>query len=249
MEGIELSAFFIADGERAVPLLTSRDYKRVGVGDSGPNTGGMGAYAPAAPSDPAFLEEVRATIAQPILDAMAESGSPYRGFLYAGLMLGETGPRVVEFNCRLGDPETQVVLPLTTSSLAEPMLRVARGESLGDWCPEAAEGAALVTVLASEGYPASARTGRAIEIPELDPERVRVYHAGTALDDGTLVTSGGRVLGVTGLGSTLDEAARNSREAVASISFEGMHWRSDIGWHELEAGRLDGVERSLLGAR
>lgn len=249
MEGIELSVFFVADGERAVPLLASRDYKRVGVGDAGPNTGGMGAYAPAAPSDPAFLEDVRATIAQPILDAMAESGSPYRGFLYAGLMLGEDGPRVVEFNCRLGDPEAQVVLPLTTSSLAEPMLRVARGESLSGWQPDASDGAALVTVLASEGYPATARTGRPIAIPDLDPERVRVYHAGTALDDGTLVTSGGRVLGVTGLGSTLDEAARNSRDAAGRIAFEGMHWRSDIGWHELEEAQLDPAERSLLGVR
>ncbi len=237
MDGVELSVFFLADGERAVPLLTSRDYKRVGEGDVGLNTGGMGAYAPAWPGDPAFLEDVRARIAQPVLDALAEEGCPYRGFLYAGLMLGPEGPRVVEFNCRMGDPETQAVLPLTASSLIEPMARVARGEGLGGWTPTAEAGAALVTVLASEGYPGASDNGRPIEIPEFDPAEVRVYHAGTRSADGTLVTAGGRVLGVTGLGATLEEAAGRSRDAAAEIRFEGAHWRRDIGWHELSPDR------------
>jgi phosphoribosylamine--glycine ligase len=233
MEGIEVSVFFLTDGESAVPLLTSRDYKRIGEGDAGLNTGGMGAYSPASPGDPAFLDDVRVKVIQPVLEGLADEGCPYRGFLYAGLMLTPEGPRVVEFNCRLGDPETQAVLPLTASSLLEPMIRIAEGRSLGDWeaCPD--PGAALVTVLASAGYPESSDSGRAIELPDFDPATVRVYHAGTALENGTLVTAGGRVLAVTGLGRDLDEAARSSRKAAERIKFEGAQWRRDIGWHEL----------------
>lgn len=246
MRGVELSVFFVADGERAVPLLTSRDYKRVGEGDRGLNTGGMGAYAPAAPAESAFIERVRRTIAQPVLDAMGEAGAPYRGFLYAGLMLTEEGPRVVEFNCRMGDPETQAVLPLTRSNLLEPMLRVARGESLGGWRPTAEDGFALVTVLAGAGYPQGSDSGRPIEIPSFDRNEVKVFQAGTATRAGRLVTAGGRVLGVTGFGSTLEAAARRSREATRRIRFEGSHFRSDIGWHELEPERLDPTERALI---
>ena len=246
MEGIELSVFFIADGERALPLLTSRDYKRIGEGDVGPNTGGMGAYSPAAPSSAAFIDTVRRRIAEPVLGALAEAGSPFRGFLYAGLMLTDEGPKVVEFNCRLGDPETQAVLPLTRSPLAEPLGRVARGEGLDDRGPEPAAGASLVTVLASAGYPASSDRGRPIELPEADPDVARIYHAGTAEREGRLVTAGGRVLAVAGLGDTLEEAARNSRETAARISFEGAQWRSDIGWHELEPDRVPARLRGLL---
>jgi len=246
MEGVELSVFFLADGERAVPLLTSRDYKRIGEGDAGPNTGGMGAYAPAAPSNADFLEEIRARIADPVLDAMAEEGTPYRGFLYAGLMLTAEGPRVVEFNCRLGDPETQVVLPLTRSSLLEPLRAVALGDSLEGWTFEETGGAALVTVLASAGYPESSDPGRPIDLPAFDPDEVRVYHAGTARRDGALVTDGGRVLGVTGFGGDLGEAARRSREAAERVRFEGKQWRRDIGWHELEPARVAPAEASRL---
>lgn len=233
MEGMEVSVFFLTDGEQAVPLLTSRDYKRVGEGDQGLNTGGMGAYSPASPGDPEFLEDVRRTIVQPVLEALADEGCPYRGFLYAGLMLTADGPRVVEFNCRLGDPETQVVLPLTAASLLEPMLDVARGEGLGEWVAHPAAGAALVTVLASAGYPESSDRSRPIDLPAMDPSTVRVYHAGTAREAGRLVSKGGRVLGVTGLGADLEEASHNSREAAKRIRFEGVHWRRDIGWHEL----------------
>ena len=246
MRGVELSVFFVADGELAVPLLTSRDYKRVGEGDRGLNTGGMGAYAPASPAAPDFIEQVRATIAQPVLDAMGEAGAPYRGFLYAGLMLTDEGPRVVEFNCRMGDPETQVVLPLTRSNLLEPMLRVARGESLRGWRAAAEEGFALVTVMASAGYPEGSDPGRPINMPAFDPDEVKVFHAGTAVRDGRLVTAGGRVLGVTGFGATLEAAARRSREAAGRIGFPGSHFRSDIGWHELEPARLDLAERALI---
>ncbi len=248
MHGVELSVFFIADGRRAVPLLTSRDYKRVGEGDVGLNTGGMGAYAPAAPADSSFVDRVRDEIAQPVLDAMTEAGTPYRGFLYAGLMLTPAGPRVVEFNCRLGDPETQAVLPLTQSSLLEPMLRVSHGDSLDDWTPTATGGAALVTVMASAGYPESSESGQPIDIPIFDPDEVRVFHAGTAIREGRLATAGGRVLGVTGFGSTLEEAGRRSREAAARIRFDASHYRRDIGWHELEPDRLESAESELLSA-
>ncbi len=266
LEGVELSAFFLCDGEDAFPLVPSRDYKRAEEGDRGPNTGGMGAYAPAgdpragvagdAPTgaaeggapDPAveragLLETVRRRITLPVLEGLAARGAPYRGFLYAGLMLTERGPQVIEFNCRLGDPEAQVVLPLTGSDLLEPMAAIARGERLGRWEAGAAAGAALVTVLASDGYPEAYETGQPIRIPPgLEDEEHRVYHAGTALRDGSLVTAGGRVLGVVGLGDDLETAAARSRAGAEAIAFEGKRWRRDIGWHAgasglAEAGR------------
>ncbi len=246
MEGIELSVFFICDGERAVPLLTSRDYKRIGEGDVGLNTGGMGAYAPAAPCGDDFLESVREAIADPVLKAMAELGSPYRGLLYAGLMLTSEGPKVVEFNCRLGDPETEAVLPLTASNLVEPLSEVARGGTLEGWAPTARPGAALVTVVASAGYPESSDPGREIRLPQVDPGRGRIYHAGTTRDGDRIVTAGGRVLAVTGLGASLADAARTSREIVAEIEFEGAQWRRDIGWHELHPDRVSAPWGELL---
>ncbi len=233
MEGTELSVFFLTDGERAVPLVPSRDHKRLLDGDRGPNTGGMGAYAPVADGTAALVEEVGASIAQPVLAALADQGTPYTGFLYVGLMLTDEGPKVVEFNCRLGDPEAQVVLPLTMSNLIEPMLAVARGDGLGDWAAAMRGGAALVTVLASGGYPGPYDTGLPISIPpDLESETLRIYHAGTSVESGRLVTAGGRVLGVTGTGSTLSEAAAVSRTGAAAISFEGKHYRSDIGSSE-----------------
>ncbi len=233
MEGEELSIFFLCDGERAVPLVTSRDHKRLEEGDRGPNTGGMGAYAPVADGTPELVESVRRTIVLPVLAALSDLGTPYRGFLYAGLMLTLEGPRVVEFNCRLGDPEAQVVLPLTLSDLVEPMRAVARGASLERWAASSRPGAALTTVLASRGYPGAYRKGVPILIPEdLEGEDVRVYHAGTSFHDGDLVTAGGRVLAVTGLGTTLTEAAARSREAADRIEFEGKTWRRDIGHAE-----------------
>lgn len=230
LEGRELSVFFLTDGVRAVPLLPSRDHKRAFEGGRGPNTGGMGAFAPVEDASPELVEEVRSAIAVPVLEALAERGTPYRGFLYAGLMLTREGPKVIEFNCRLGDPEAQVVLPLLSSSLLEPALEVARGGSLEGWEPEFHQGSALVTVLASGGYPTSYRTGFPIRIPEgLEGPDVRIFHAGTALRDDTLVTAGGRVLGVTGLGASREEAGERSRRAAERIEFEGKHWRRDIG--------------------
>ncbi len=234
MPGEELSVFFLSDGENAIPLVASRDHKRRFEGDRGPNTGGMGAYAPVADGTPDLIERARREVALPILGGMADRGMPYRGFLYAGLMLTPDGPKVVEFNCRLGDPEAQVVLPLTGAGLAEPMAAVARGESLSGWDARPSTGAALVTVVVSGGYPGSYPKDIPMEVPtDLDSEQVQVYHAGTRMKDGRLVTAGGRVVGVTGLGGDLETAARRSREAASRIRFEGAAWRADIGHSEI----------------
>ncbi|MCL7983227.1 MAG: phosphoribosylamine--glycine ligase, partial [marine benthic group bacterium] len=155
MEGEELSVFFLSDGSAAVPLVPSRDHKRLEEGDRGPNTGGMGAYAPVRGADEELIDRIRVSIAEPVLAGMAARGCPYVGFLYAGLMLTPEGPKVIEFNCRLGDPEAQAVLPLTRGGLVDPMRAVARGGALDGWKPDLAPGAALVTVLVSDGYPGS----------------------------------------------------------------------------------------------
>ena len=235
MTGEELSVFALADGERAVPLVASQDHKRIGEGDTGPNTGGMGAYAPVSLATSGLIARVGDEILDPVLHALAEAGYPFRGLLYAGLMLTEDGPRVVEFNCRFGDPETQVVLPLLGGSLLDPMLAIADGSGLAGYRAETIEGAAVTTVLAAEGYPGSYQTGAAMEIPEslADDPDVLLFHAGTRHHEGAMQTAGGRVLAATGLGSTLAEAAEHSRRAAREIRFEGRYFRSDIGWREL----------------
>ena len=235
MEGEELSVFALTDGKRAVPLVPSQDHKRVGEGDEGPNTGGMGAYAPVSVGTPELLEEVRQEILLPTLDALAREGAPFRGLLYAGLMLTDEGPKVVEFNCRFGDPEAQVVLPLLEGSLLEPLQELAAGGGLAGWEPRWRDASALVTVLASDGYPTSYDTGFEIRIPDEieDESDLIVFHAGTRrTDDGALVTAGGRVLGVTGVGPTLADAAALSRRGAEAIQFQGKYYRSDIGWKE-----------------
>lgn len=234
LAGRELSVFYLCDGERAVPLAASRDHKRLREGDRGPNTGGMGAYSPVSDATSELLERVHREIAVPVVQGLAERGTPYRGVLYAGLMLTGDGPRVLEFNCRLGDPEAQVVLPLVRSDLVEPLRRVAAGETLDGWTPELEERAALVTVMASGGYPRDYETGKPIRIPDdLEGPDLRVYQAGTALEDGELVTAGGRVLGVTGVGAELADAADRSRRGARRIHFDGCTWRADIGDAEL----------------
>ncbi len=230
LRGEELSIFFITDGERAVPLVSARDHKRLQEGDRGPNTGGMGAFAPVPGISSEIVETVRRSVALPVLEELARRGIPYRGFLYVGLVLTPDGPKVLEFNCRLGDPEAQVVLPLTRSNLVEPMTAIARGDGLSDWKPSPQTDFALVTVLASGGYPEAYPRGLPIMVPDgMESERLRVYHAGTAILDGQLVTAGGRVLGVTGIGDSLAEAGQRSRAAAGAIEFENMHWRRDIG--------------------
>lgn len=236
MTGEELSVFALTDGKDVALLRASQDHKRVGEGDVGPNTGGMGAYAPVSIVDDALLDTVRESILLPTLHELRRRDRPFRGLLYAGLMLTDEGPKVVEFNCRFGDPETQAVLPLLASSLLEPMEAIARGSSVRgidfDW----RAGAAVTTVLASGGYPGSYEKGKVIEVPEDLEARddAIVFHAGTARRNGQLVTAGGRVLAVTGLGPDFRTAAATSRDGAARITFEGRQYRTDIGWRELE---------------
>lgn len=243
MTGEELSLFALTDGTDVLPMLPAQDHKRVGEGETGPNTGGMGAYAPVSIATPELLERVRSEILLPTVAALAEEGRPFRGLLYAGLMLTAEGPKVVEFNCRFGDPETQVVLPLLDSALLEPMAAIAAGGSIRGmelrWRPEAA----VTTVVASGGYPGDYRSGLPVEIPaELEESRAEgllLFHAGTARRDGSLVTAGGRVLAVTALAPTVAEAAEWSRHGAEAVRFEGRLFRRDIGWREVrrrEAG-------------
>ena len=248
MQGEELSIFALTDGERVLPLIAAQDHKRLLAGDRGPNTGGMGAYAPVsiAPT----TESVVDRIFLPTLAALRARGAPFTGLLYAGLMLTPDGggPKVVEFNCRFGDPETEAILPITdlSPSLLELMLLVARGELLpttrNSHPPASGRPAtrhSVTTVLAAAGYPDAPRTGDRIDLPT-PPDDVLVFHAGTKrLGDGALVTSGGRVLAVTAIGSTLEEAQQRSERFASRVAFAGRQFRSDIGWREL--ARLAGA--------
>ena len=234
MQGEELSLFVLTDGEVAMPLIGARDHKRLHDGDLGPNTGGMGAYAPAALATPALIREIMTVIIEPTLAAMREQGYPFRGLLYAGLMITDDGPRVVEFNCRFGDPETQALMPLLDSPLLE-LLSCAASGSLGRcltprWKPLVA----VSTVLAAGGYPDKPRAGDAIHLPATDGD-IQVFHAGTAIDpsSGELVTAGGRVMAVTAVAPTLKEARDRSLAYAGLISFTGKQVRRDIGWREL----------------
>jgi phosphoribosylamine--glycine ligase len=237
MEGEELSLFVITDSVRAIPLLAAQDHKRLLDGDFGPNTGGMGAYAPTSIATPELIRQVMREIIEPTLEAMRGEGCPFKGLLYAGLMLTPEGPKVVEFNCRFGDPETEALMPLMDSSLLELIASVAGGGSLAtsrapDWKPLAA----VTTVVAADGYPEKPRTGDVIRLPDL-PGDVHVFHAGTALShSGELVTAGGRVLAITAVAEELLEAAEHSREYAEQVSFKGKQLRGDIGWRELTRG-------------
>jgi phosphoribosylamine--glycine ligase len=238
MEGEEISLFAISDGQQALPLLAAQDHKRLLEGDFGPNTGGMGAYAPTSLATPELVSRVMSEIIRPTLAAMRDAGSPFTGLLYAGLMITADGPKVVEFNCRFGDPETQALMPLMDSSLLELIAAVAGGGSLSrarypDWKPLSA----VTTVVAAAGYPHQVRTGDVIQLPPPE-EGVEVFHAGTARDPLTnnLVTAGGRVLAVTAVASSLIEAAELSRSHAEQVSFEGKQLRRDIGWREVTRG-------------
>jgi len=234
MLGEELSVFFITDGSEAAALAPARDHKRRMAGDLGPNTGGMGAYSPVLGADLALIDRIRREIAEPVLAGLADRGAPYRGFLYAGVMLTPDGPKVVEFNCRLGDPEAQVVLPLMEDGLLEPLLAVGRGGGLGGWQPTLPARSALTTVVVQGAYPGPVTTGLPIEFPaDLETAHLHVYHAGTALENGRLVTAGGRVFGVTGIADDLVTAAERSRAGAAQIQFEQADWRPDIGHSEI----------------
>ena len=230
LEGDEVSYMVISDGTRMVPVATSHDYKRAGENDEGPNTGGMGAHSPALVIPPGTSKLILESVVRPTIAGMAAEGREYRGVLYAGLMVTSDGPKVLEFNCRLGDPETQATFLRLDDNFAE-IARDASEGALGigglNWRKEAV----ACVVLAAEGYPGNPRKGDEIAgINEaMALSGVTVYHAGTRLEDGCLTTSGGRVLSVCGRGPTLSDALDTAYEGVSKISFDGMWYRSDIG--------------------
>ena len=224
LDGPEASVFCISDGTTVVPLLPAQDFKRVGNGDTGPNTGGMGAYCPLSWADPDLAQWTIDHVAQPAIDEMAMRGIPYTGVLYVGLALTSTGPRVVEFNARFGDPETQAVLALLETPLGGLLAAAARGE-LADQPPlRWREGSAITVVLAAAGYPQSPRTGDVIT----GADAPGVLHAGTALRDGEIVSSGGRVLSVVATGATLEQAREAAYETLRGVTLDGGHYRTDI---------------------
>ena len=228
LRGDELSVLALCDGERALPLAPARDFKRIGDGDTGPNTGGMGAFSPVREIGPELLAEIAATVHQPVLDELRDRGTPFQGVLYAGLMLTDDGPRVLEFNVRFGDPETQVVLPRLRSDLLDLLLRATRPGGLEGVELEWDERAAVTVVLASAGYPESSSSGDVIRGLDRVPTGVEVLHAGTAEAGGEIVTAGGRVLNVTALGADV-AAARDAAYAAADmIEFDGRQLRRDI---------------------
>ncbi len=231
LEGEEASILAFSDGETVVPMVTSQDHKPVYDDDQGPNTGGMGAYSPAPVVDELLFKEIQSCILEPCVRGMREEGHAYQGCLYAGIMVTSQGPKVVEFNCRFGDPETQVVLPRLASDIIEPLIACCTGD-LGNVSLEWHDEPCVTVVMASGGYPGSYEKGKPIlGISEAETEEgVMVFHAGTRLSgDGELLTNGGRVLNVTALGKTIPDAIERAYRAVRRIYFEGAHFRTDIG--------------------
>ena len=234
MEGEEASMLTFTDGETIVAMPASQDHKRVNDGDEGLNTGGMGAYAPAPVITPEMRERVMEEILKPTIEGMKKEGRPFKGCLYAGLMITAKGPKVVEFNARFGDPETQVVLPLLKSDLVEVMLACVDGklaETKVEWSDEAA----VSVVMASGGYPGEYEKGKKIAgVGEAEKSGALVFHAGTAEKGGALVTAGGRVLNVVGVAKDIREAVKKAYAGVEKISFDGAHYRKDIAHRALE---------------
>ncbi|HZI90574.1 MAG TPA: phosphoribosylamine--glycine ligase [Thermoleophilaceae bacterium] len=235
LEGEELSLLAVCDGERAVPMAPAQDYKRIYDGDEGPNTGGMGSYSPVPGIDPEHVDALAMAVHQPIVDEMRRRGTPFHGVLYAGLMMTSDGPKVLEYNCRFGDPETQAVLPRLRSDILELLEGATRSGGLdgvevewsGEW--------AVTVVLASGGYPESASTGDEIRgLRSIDSLEVELLHAGTAERDGRLVTAGGRVLNITGIGSTPAEARERAYAAAERVQFDGKQMRTDIAARAVE---------------
>ncbi len=228
MEGEEASVLSFCDGTTIVPMISSQDHKRIHDGDEGPNTGGMGAYAPAPVMTVDLMKTVQETILQPACDAMRAEGYPFVGCLYAGLMITSEGPKVVEFNCRFGDPETEVVLPMLDGDLAEIMMHCVNG-TLSPEDVHWKDGYAVDVVLASEGYPAGHTDGDAIcGIEDAQRAGCHIFHAGTKKKSGAFVTAGGRVLNVVARGATLREARDKAYEGVSHIQWRGMQYRRDI---------------------
>jgi phosphoribosylamine--glycine ligase len=235
LEGEEASFFVLCDGEAVLPLATAQDHKRIGDGDTGPNTGGMGAYSPAPVMTALLIERTLDEIVRPTVKAMAARGAPFRGVLYAGLMLTRSGPQLIEYNVRFGDPETQALMMRLDSDLLELMLATAEGRLAGAearWSTDFA----LTVVMAARGYPGNyARGSRIAGIDRAEAvPGVKVFQAGTAMADGALVSSGGRVLNVTARGPSIGEARRRAYEAVAAIDWADGYWRTDIGRRAME---------------
>ncbi len=228
LEGEEVSIFALCDGRTALPLPAAQDYKRIGDGDEGPNTGGMGSYSPVPRLAEPEVAELVESVCTPVLMELARRGSPFIGALFGGLMLTETGPRVLEFNCRFGDPETQSLLPRLEGDLLNALAAAAAGDLRGVSLA-AADGAAVTVVLAAGGYPERGDSGTPIAgIEDAEATGALVFHAGTALHDGRLVTNGGRILNVTALGDSIADARDAAYAAAGRIHFEGVRYRSDI---------------------
>ncbi len=234
MDGEEASIMLMVSGEKFVMLPPSQDHKRVGDGDSGLNTGGMGAYAPAKVVTPEVEKEVVEKIVKPTLSGLKADGIEYRGTLYVGIMITESGPKVVEFNVRFGDPECQVLLPLLKSDAVELMYECATGTLV----PEKAqfhEGFAAIVVLAAKGYPGKPKTGDVISFPSEIPSGTAIIHSGTKrAENGEISTNGGRVLGIAARSDTLESALDAAYSLISQISFDGMHFRKDIGARQLK---------------
>jgi len=235
LSGLEVSALALSDGQTVAMMPLARDHKRVFDHDQGPNTGGMGAYAPLSDITPALQETIYETVLKRTVTEMAARDIPYSGVLYAGLMLTADGPKVLEFNCRFGDPETQAILPLLDGDMAAIMIACTEGQldqvEIG-WYP----GACATVVLASPGYPGSYPKGLPISGLEAESDQVMVFHAGTVVKDGQIVTAGGRVLAVSAYDDGLDVALLRAYEHIGQIHFDGMHYRSDIGRQSAQAG-------------
>ncbi|WP_314001448.1 phosphoribosylamine--glycine ligase [uncultured Paenibacillus sp.] len=228
LEGQEMSILAFVDGETVRPMVPAQDHKPVFDNDEGPNTGGMGTYTPLPHIDPALVQDAIDHIIVPTAKAMVSEGRPFRGVLFAGLMITANGVKTIEFNARMGDPETQVVLPRLKTDLVDIILEAVNGR-LDQLEIEWSDEAAVCVILASEGYPASYPKGRVISgLKDAEAAGALVFHAGTSFEDGEFVTSGGRVLGVVGRGRDIAEARARAYEAAGMISFEGMHYRSDI---------------------
>jgi phosphoribosylamine--glycine ligase len=235
LAGEEISFLVLSDGERVAPLVAAQDHKRIGDGDTGPNTGGMGAYSTTGLIDDNMREWLLRHIARPVIAGMAEEGAPYTGILYCGLMMTARGPQVLEFNCRFGDPETQPILMRLDSDLLEAFEASIEGR-VSDGVFKWSSDPSVCVVMAAGGYPGKAESGKAISGLEQANaiEGVKVFHAGTSLVDGQIVTSGGRVLGVTARATSLEAAVARAYEAVRTIRFDGMQYRTDIAHRRLK---------------
>jgi len=236
MEGEEASFFALTDGTAIVPFGSAQDHKRVGDGDTGPNTGGMGAYSPAPVLTPELQARVMAEIIEPTVRTMRAEGNPYQGVLFAGLMLTAQGPKLIEYNARFGDPECQVLMMRLQSDLVPILLACAQG-TLEGVAIDFAEETALTVVMAAKGYPGTPEKGGAIALNNAEADGAKAFHAGTALKDGALVANGGRVLNVTAMGANVTEAQARAYAAVDRIAFPSGFCRRDIGWREVARER------------